>query len=101
MNNKCTCYESNRDVLSVIYDPNGNALTHGEIVDRLNGGESVQLDTHVSCVSEIEAERFEYKGFLLQRLNKDNLWYVVKNNQIVNWSLYRNDMTSWIDTISN
>lgn len=32
----CTCMESIRDVRSVIYDPHGNALTHGEIVDLLN-----------------------------------------------------------------
>jgi len=50
-------------------------------------------------VSQIESDRFEYKGFLLQRLNKDYLWYVIKDNQIVNWSQYRNDMTSWIDSI--
>ena len=30
------CYESNREVLSVIYGPDGNALTHGQIVDLLN-----------------------------------------------------------------
>ena len=31
-----TCYDSNREVLSVIYDPNGNALTHGHLVDLIN-----------------------------------------------------------------
>lgn len=38
---KCTCLESNRDVLSVIYDPNGNAMTHGDIVSHLNDGISL------------------------------------------------------------
>ncbi len=48
-------------------------------------------------LSEIEDERFEYKGFLLQRLNKDGMWYVNKNNQIVNYGKYRNDLKEWID----
>jgi hypothetical protein len=44
-NNLCTCLESIEDVLSVIYDPNGNALTHGEIVARLN--ESPKLNDEI------------------------------------------------------
>ena len=31
-----TCLESNRDILSIVYDPTGNAMTHGDIVDTLN-----------------------------------------------------------------
>ncbi|MGM0495970.1 MAG: hypothetical protein ACQERX_04835 [Bacillota bacterium] len=47
---------------------------------------------------EMEYERYEYKGVLLQRLNKDYLWYAIYNNQIINWSQYRNDLESWIDS---
>lgn len=36
-----SCYESNRDVLTQIYDPQGNALTMGNIVDFLNDYESI------------------------------------------------------------
>jgi len=31
-----TCYESDEQVLTQIYDPNGNALTMGEIVTIIN-----------------------------------------------------------------
>jgi hypothetical protein len=47
---------------------------------------------------EMEHERYEYKGVLLQRLNKDYLWYAIYQNQIINWSKYRNDLESWIDS---
>jgi hypothetical protein len=33
---RVTCYESNEQVLTQIYDPNGNALTMGEIVCIIN-----------------------------------------------------------------
>lgn len=42
-------------------------------------------------------EKFEYKGYQLQRLTKDMLWYVIINNEIVRHSQYRNDLTDWID----
>ncbi|MFW5847519.1 MAG: hypothetical protein ACOCVF_01185 [bacterium] len=42
-------------------------------------------------------EQFEYKGVLLQRLNRDYIWYAIYKNQIINYSQYRNDLTSWID----
>lgn len=44
---RCTCAESARDVLSVIYDPNGNAMTHGEIVMRLNEVPELQYEASV------------------------------------------------------
>lgn len=31
-----TCYDSDREVRSQIYDPQGNALTIGELADRFN-----------------------------------------------------------------
>lgn len=36
MTSRCSCYESDEQVLTQIYDPHGNALTAGEIVCRLN-----------------------------------------------------------------
>ena len=33
---KVTCYDRDRDVLSCIYDPHGNAMSHGEIVNLIN-----------------------------------------------------------------
>jgi hypothetical protein len=46
---------------------------------------------------DMEAERYTYKNVLLQRLNKDRMWYAIYNNQIINWSQYRHDLESWID----
>ena len=48
---------------------------------------------------DIQSEFYEYKGFTIQRLNKDQLWYVIHDNKIVNWSQYRNDLNSWIDSL--
>lgn len=48
---------------------------------------------------DLEYEREEYKGITLQRLNKDFLWYAIYNNQIIDWSKYRNDLKSRIDSI--
>jgi len=42
-------------------------------------------------------ETFDYKGYHVQRMTKDYLWYVTKNNKIVYWHQYRNDIKSWID----
>ena len=47
---------------------------------------------------EMEYERYEYKGVLLQRLNKDYIWYAIYQNQIINWGKYSNDLESWIDS---
>jgi len=61
--------------------------------------ESTEIDGILNSVDpEMENERYEYKGVLLQRLNKDYLWYAIYKNQIVNWSQYRNDLESWINT---
>ena len=61
--------------------------------------EAMQYDTLLAAVApEMEYERYEYKGVLLQRLNKDYLWYAIYKNQIVNWSKYCNDLESWIDS---
>ena len=43
------------------------------------------------------SEEFEYKGFILQRMNKDGRWYVTYNNRIVNHGQYRADLKCWID----
>ena len=42
-------------------------------------------------------ETFDYKGYHIQRMTKDYLWYVTFNNKIVYWHQYRNDIKSWID----
>lgn len=42
-------------------------------------------------------DEYDYKGFHFQRMVKDHLWYVTRNNKIVNWSQYRHDLESWID----
>jgi hypothetical protein len=31
-------------------------------------------------------------GVVLQRLNKDFIWYAIKNNRIIDYSQYRNDL---------
>jgi len=51
-----------------------------------------------AVATEMEYERYEYKGVLLQRLNKDYIWYAIYQNQIINWSKYSNDLESWIDS---
>ena len=45
----------------------------------------------------ITDKSYTYGGVLLQRLNKDMLWYAIYENRIVNWSQYRHDLESWID----
>lgn len=50
--------------------------------------------------SDIEMERFIYKGITIQRLTRDCLWYVIYNNSIIKISKYRNDLTEWIDYIT-
>ena len=47
---KFTCYDSNRDVYSVIYHPTGNALTHAEIVDLLNHAERKTMQDELTPV---------------------------------------------------
>lgn len=42
-------------------------------------------------------ETFDYKGYHVQRMTKDFLWYVTFENKIVYWHQYRNDIRSWID----
>lgn len=60
------------------------------------------VDTLISAIDpDMESERYVYKGVLLQRLNKDYTWYAIYKNQIINWSQYRNDLESWIDTHIN
>jgi len=58
-----TCLESNRDILSIVYDPTGNAMTHGDIVDTLNAlqAEVYQLradvgggDTAIRALEQVE-----------------------------------------------
>ena len=36
MSNKVSCYESDENITVRVYDPNGNKMTMGEIVCRLN-----------------------------------------------------------------
>jgi hypothetical protein len=50
-------------------------------------------------MSEIKMiqESFTYKNYNIQRMTKDMLWYVTKDNQIVYWHRYREDIISWID----
>lgn len=60
-----------------------------------NNGMTKSDDVIVS--PDLVRETINYKGFIIQRLTKDMLWYVTKHNKIVNWSSYRNDMKSWID----
>lgn len=48
---------------------------------------------------DLECERYWYRGILLQRLNNDYRWYVIYGGQIVNWSQYRHDLESWIDSV--
>jgi hypothetical protein len=31
-------------------------------------------------------------GLILQRLNKDSLWYAISNNRIIDYSQYRHDL---------
>jgi len=58
-----------------------------------NNSKPMAYDALLASVApEMECERYEYKGVLLQRLNKDYLWYAIYKNQIVNWSKYRNDL---------
>lgn len=50
----------------------------------------------------IEKERYEYstekgKTVLFQRLNRDHMWYVIYNNQIINHGQYRHDLEQWCD----
>jgi len=60
---------------------------------------NMEYDRLLAAVAhEMEYERCEYKDVLLQRLNKDYLWYAIYKNQIINWSKYRNDLESWIDS---
>lgn len=65
-----------------------NTIKQGMAYDRLLA----------AVAPEMEYERYEYKGVLLQRLNKDYLWYAIHKNQIINWSKYRNDLERWIDS---
>lgn len=56
------------------------------------------MDSLLNAVDiDMVLESYEYKGVLLQRMNKDYLWYAIYKNQIVNWSQYRNDLESWIN----
>ena len=56
MTDHVTCYESDEPVLTQIYDPNGNALTMGEIVARMNdktesSGTSAMFDDYCDTLS--------------------------------------------------
>ena len=56
MTDHVTCYESDEPVLTQIYDPNGNAMTMGEIVARINGntessGTSAMFDDYCDTLS--------------------------------------------------
>lgn len=57
-------------------------------------------------LKDLEYERYAYItkngiNMLFQRLNKDSLWYVVYDNQIINYSQYRNDLEEWCEIIFN
>lgn len=63
---KCTCAESSEEILFVVYDPNGSAITHGEIVQRLNEGiELVSENKYLKYkVSELERENRQMESAL-------------------------------------
>ena len=59
-----------------------------------------ELDGKEAEEFKIEVESYDYKGYHFQRIGKDLLWYVTKDNKIVNWSQYRHDLESWINHIN-
>ena len=46
---KVQCMESDEDIRSVIYDPSGNAMTNGEIVERINDTECRLQESRVAA----------------------------------------------------
>ena len=53
-------------------------------------------------LKQIEYERYNFTtksgvNVLFQRMNKDSMWYVIADNQIVKWGRYRNDLEEWCD----
>ena len=47
--------------------------------------------------NEMILQEYDYKGYHFQRMAKDNLWYITRDNKIVNWSQYRHDLEGWIN----
>jgi hypothetical protein len=54
---------------------------------------SIGFISEEECKRTLRTEIIRYNdNIVLQRLKKDNLWYVIKYNEIIDYGQYKNDL---------
>lgn len=72
----------------MVEDDNGSYIEYDDYIAE----KAVVVKPTLSEVPKCEAERYQFGKVLLQRLNKDCMWYAIFDGQIVDVDRYRSDL---------